>query len=327
MMRAGVGGVVLGGLLLLAGQQAAFSQELLLHFPLDGTPAVAGSAAGDSKLYLLDGGPPPATVPGKFGSALYFNGTTAIAMPFKLDAATYPNVTVTAWVKVDAESTGERTVFSAGNGNVPQLMVYGDRANFTAARGSLMFNTRMPRDEWVFVAGVVDIANARLQTYQGDGQLLKEGAKVSNLYPPSSYRNPDDPLLPAMPYVFVGSHGFNQWRANKMAIDEVRIYAGALTPEHIDGIRSASTSTSRITAKQRLPVADVEPQVLPGDQFEPKALPGDQFEPEALPGDQFEPEALPGDQFEPEALPGDQFEHNALPGDQFDPKALPGDQF
>lgn len=233
-------GIAICGLGMLATPFPASAQQLLFHFPLDGSAGVAGSAAGDSRLYVLDGGSPPTTAPGKFGSALYFNGTTVIAMPFKLDAATYPNVTVTAWVKVDAESTGERTVFSAGNGNVPKLMVYGDRANFTAARGSLMFNTGMPRDEWVFVAGVVDIANARLHTYQGDGQLLKEGANVSNLYPPSSYRNPDDPSLPAMPYVFVGSHGFNQWRANRMAIDDVRVYAGALTADQIEGIRSAT---------------------------------------------------------------------------------------
>ena len=119
-MRASANGAILCGLLALAVPPAATAQQLLFHFPLDGSPAVTGSAAGDSRLYLFDGGPAPTTVPGKFGSALHFSGNAAIAMPFKLDAVAYPNVTVTAWVKVDADSTGDRTVFSAGNGNVPR---------------------------------------------------------------------------------------------------------------------------------------------------------------------------------------------------------------
>lgn len=220
----------------------AAGQDLLLHFPLDGTPAVAGSAAGDSRLYLFDGGPAPTTVPGRIGSALHFTGKAAIAMPFKLDAVTYPQVTVTAWVRLDPDSTGDRTVFSAGNGNVPKLMVNGDRNNITAARGSLLAVTRMPKGEWVFVAGVVDVGAARLENVQGEATLTSEGINVGNLYPPSSYRNPDDPSLPAVPYVFVGSHGFGQWRAKGMAIDDVRVYAGALTGAQVAAVREPGTT-------------------------------------------------------------------------------------
>ena len=122
------------------------AQQLLLHFPLDGTPQAFGPGAGDARVYLTAGGSPPARVPGKFGQAMRFGGTASIAMAFSLDPVAYPNVTVTAWVKLDPDSTGERTVFSAGNGNVPRLMVHNDRANFVAARGSLMLPTAMPRD-------------------------------------------------------------------------------------------------------------------------------------------------------------------------------------
>jgi hypothetical protein len=135
--------------LTLAG--TARGQELLLHFPLDGSPAVAGSAAGDSRLYLFDGGPAPTTVPGKIGSALHFTGKAAIAMPFKLDAVAYPRVTITAWVRLDSAPYGG-TIFSAGNGNVPKLMVNVDRNNITAARGTLIAAAPMPRNEWVFDA-------------------------------------------------------------------------------------------------------------------------------------------------------------------------------
>jgi CubicO group peptidase (beta-lactamase class C family) len=225
----------------LAVSWPSAAQELLFHFPLDGSAAVQGSTAGDARLYVLDDGPPPATVPGKFGNALYFSGNAAIAMPFELDPVAYPLVTVTAWVKVDSESTGERVVFSAGNGNVPRLSVYGDRAYFVAARGALMYESGMPRDEWVFVAGVIDVGSARMATHQGEGHLVSEGINVSNLYGPSGYRNPDDPSVPFGPYVFVGSHGFGQWRANRMAIDEVRVYAGALSAVQVAALRDVGT--------------------------------------------------------------------------------------
>jgi hypothetical protein len=238
--------LLIGTLLGFVLSLPAAAQELLLHFPLDGSPAVQGSAAGDSRLYVLDAGPAPATVPGKVGNALYFSGNAAIAMPFALDHAVHPQVTVTAWVKVDAQSTGERTVFSAGNGNVPKLSVYGDRANFVSARGSQMFDAAMPRDEWVFVAGVIDVAGARIVTHQGDAHRVKEGVNVGNLYGPSGYRNPEDSSVPFGPYVFIGSHGFGQWRANKMAIDDVRVYASALTAEQVAAIREAGAAPQAV---------------------------------------------------------------------------------
>lgn len=224
------------------------AQQLLLHFPLDGSPQVHGSAAGDAKVYVAAGGTAPTTVPGKHGQALRFDGTASIAMPFSLDLQAYPAVTVTAWVKLDPDSNGQRTVFSAGNGNVSRLTVYGDRAYFIAARGSLMFGSGMPRDEWVFVAGTVDVASARLSVHQGEERRDREGITTANLYPPSSYRNPDDPSLPATRYVFVGSHGFKQWPARQMAIDDVRVYAGAMSQEQVAALRTAALVESYAAA-------------------------------------------------------------------------------
>ena len=239
---------VAGSIVGLAVASPADAHQLLLHFPLDGSPQAFGAAAGTAKVYLAAGGATPAIVPGRHGQALRFDGTATIAMPFSLDVGAYPAVTVTAWVKLDPDSTGERTVFSAGNGNVPKLSVYGDRAHFVAARGSLMFRSGMPRDEWVFVAGVVDVATARLGVHQGDEHLAREGIKMGNLYPPSSYRNPDDPSLPATRYVFVGSHGFKQWRARQMAIDDVRVYAGVLSEEQVAALRTAASVESYASA-------------------------------------------------------------------------------
>ena len=238
MIRASARVRLLCGLLMLVVAQTASAQQLLFHFPLDGSPEARGWGATESRLYLLDEGEGPTTVPGKVGDALYFRGNAAIAMPFELDMATYPKVTVTAWVKVDAGSPGERTVFSSGNGNVPRLMIYTTKAAFHAARGVDMAKTSITPDEWVFVAGTIDVEAARLQVIQGDLAQTRERIRTDNLYPASRYRNPEDGSLPSVPYVFIGSHGFNQWRANRMAIDDVRVYAGVLSAEQIEALRA-----------------------------------------------------------------------------------------
>lgn len=274
-------GLVIG----LVAASSVGAQQLLLHFPLDGSAQAYGAAAGAAKVYVAAGGAPPAVVPGKHGQALRFDGTASIAMPFSLDVDAYPAVTVTAWVKVDPGSTGERTVFSAGNGNVPRLSIYGDRANFVAARNSLGFSSGMPRDEWVFMAGVVDVASARLSVHQGDGRQDRAGINTANLYPPSNYRNPDDPSLPATRYVFVGSHGFKQWPARQMAIDDVRVYAGALTPDQVNIIRDGAGASVHPRLPRKAAPTQLDSKAIPGDQFDPKVIPGDQFDPKAPPGD------------------------------------------
>jgi len=223
---------------MLVVAQTASAQQLLFHFPLDGTPEASGWGAVESRLYLLGDGEGPATVPGKFGDALYFRGNAAIAMPFELDAARYPKVTVTAWVRIDRDSSGERTVFSSGNGNVPRLIVYTTKAAFHAARSVELAKTSIAPDEWVFVAGTIDVEAARLQLFQGDLAQTHERIRKENLYPPTKYPNPEDESRPATPYVFIGSHGFNQWRANQMAIDDVRVYAGVLSAEQIAALRA-----------------------------------------------------------------------------------------
>lgn len=266
--------VALVGSGLLTGSAAGHAQQLLLHFPLDGSPQAFGQGAGDSKVYVAAGGAAPVTVPGRHGQALRFDGTASIAMPFSLDAQAYPAVTVTAWVKAHPDSTGERTVFSAGNGNVPRLSVYGDRARFVAARSSLGFSSGMTRDEWVFVAGVVDVASARLAVHQGDGRQDRAAINTENLYPPSNYRNPDDPSLPATRYVFVGSHDFKQWPARQMAIDDVRVYAGALTAEQLNGIRDGAGASVHPRLPRKTAPTQLDSKAIPGDQFDPKAPPG-----------------------------------------------------
>lgn len=251
-MRPRSGAVLLVALAAVVLPWPVPAQQVLLHFPLDGSPQASGPGAGDAKVYVAAGGSPPTTVPGKFGQALRFDGSATIAMPLSLDVAAFPNVTVTAWVKVESGSTGQRTVFSAGNGNVPKLFVYGDRAQFVAARGALMFGGGMPRDEWVFVAGVIELGKARLEVHQGDGRQVQDGIVTANLYPPSSYRNPDDPTLPVTRYVFIGSHGFKQWPARQMAIDDVRVYSRALSDDEIRSLRSGGQSLPQESGPVRL---------------------------------------------------------------------------
>lgn len=227
---------------LCALSPAAFAQELLIHLPLDGSLQNTGAAGGQATLHVKAGEASPTSVAGKVGGALHFTGGAALALPFNLSPEDYPQVTITAWVKLDPGYKGEHVVVSSGNGNGPRLTVFGGKVLLTAARSTAIFAQAMPKGEWVFVAGVADITDAQARVYQGEGQLVKESIKTAKLYPPTAYKDPDNPDAEKTPYLFVGSNGFSQWPAKDMSIDDVRVYAGALSKEQIDGLRSASAA-------------------------------------------------------------------------------------
>ena len=235
---------------LCALSHVAFAQELLIHLPLDGQLQNTGAAGGQAVLHVKAGESAPTSVTGKFGNALHFTGGAALALPFNLSPEDFPQITITAWVKLDPGYKGEHVVVSSGNGNGPRLTVLSGKALVTAARSTAMFAQTMPKDEWVFVAGVADIADAQARVYQGAGQLVKESINTANLYAPTAYKDPDNPDAERTPYLFVGSHGFSQWPAKDMSIDDVRVYAGALTEEQIDDLRNASAAPARALASQ-----------------------------------------------------------------------------
>jgi len=289
--------------------RSALAQELLFHLPLDGSLQNVGAAGGEAALHVKAGDAPPTSVAGKFGEALHFTGGAALALPYSLSPEDHPQVTITAWVKLDPGYKGEHAVVSSGNGNGPKLTLFSGKALLTAGRSTATFAQAMPKDKWVFIAGVADISNAQARVYQGGGELIKENIKTGDLYPPTAYKDPDDPDAAKTPYLFVGSHGFNQWTAKDMSIDDVRVYAGALTKDQLDELRNASSAANTdvpgaqsandapekkvddVAPSSPGMVGDIDKQAPAGVRAKPVL--GSEIDPKALPGDQYD-SAAPG---------------------------------
>ncbi len=222
---------------LMCCSATAAAQELLYHLPLDGSLEHHGSIVGTPEMYVKDGDAAPDVIPGRIGGALHFDSKATIAVPFALDHDDYPQVTITAWVKQDLATDGTRTVLSSGSDAGARLQV-GGRLAVKAGRTGVTFDEDMPRGEWVFVAGVIDVANGWARLHQNDAVYLREGIDT-RAKAPKQYKAPNDPDGGKQAYLFVGAHQFRNWQQTKrgVALDDVRLYAGALSPKQVDAIR------------------------------------------------------------------------------------------
>jgi hypothetical protein len=217
----------------------AKAQEMILHLPLD--------SIGESGSFVVkdNGAAAPERVSGKVGQAMHFQGNSAVALPFDFNFKLYPQVTVTAWVKQDVGASNSRAILSSASGRGVMLSVSGGRAALVPGSGGLSYPAPMPYDEWIFVAGVVDMSARTAMLYQGGGAaVVKDGIAVSN-DDATTYKHPNDPDAPKQPFMIVGAGKFLPWlnAERAMAIDDVRVYRGALSQEEIDAIR---TSANRV---------------------------------------------------------------------------------
>lgn len=268
------------------------AQDLLLHFPLD---SVEGNGL---QVIRDDGAKDPAPMSGASGNALNFVGRSAVALPFNLDHAQYPQITMTAWVKESEGARGSRTVVGTPGGM--QLSVNGGRVSVRAGRtGVSLQGATVPADEWVFIAAVVDTEAGWARLHQNDQVYFKEGLDTT-FREPVALVDPNNKDSEPVPWVVVGARRFVPWQRYErpMGIDEVRVYAGLLSEESIQAMARPGSPT--------------DPQSLPGDMYD-----GDGTDPNALPGDMYD-----GDGTDPNALPGDMYD-----GDGTDPNALPGDMY
>lgn len=331
--RFSVAGMHLAILLALPG--LGHAQQPLLHLPLDGGLDNVGKAGGTAQLFTAEGATPPTFVGGHLGKALSFTDQSAVALPFELDHARYPRVTITAWVLQAPGADGSRTILTTGSTSGASLAVNGGRLAMRAGRTGVTFDALLPVGEWVFVAGVFDADGGWARLHQGDGVYSEEGIN-SSTRPPRKFRAPDDPSSEPRAWLSVGAFTLHNWQRSgrALAIDDVRLYAEALSEEQVEAIRmagpgysaasadaggascaaSAECGAGNYCARDRRCHPDSHRPMEERDAREPvveaigetekndSAPSAEGIDVARLPGDQYEPRDLPGDQYEPRLI-------------------------
>lgn len=214
------------------------AQEMILHLPLD--------SIGESGSFVVNdnGAAAPERVPGKIGTAMHFQGKSAVALPFDFNFKLYPQVTVTAWVRQDEGASNSRAILSSASPKGLSLSVNGGSATLVPGTGGLSYPGRMPFNQWVFIAGVVDMSTGTALLYRDDGPAVVKDGILLVTDDASKYGDPTDTGAPKQPFLIVGADKFSPWLSadRSMAIDDVRLYTGVLTREQIDAIRNSSTA-------------------------------------------------------------------------------------
>lgn len=244
--------LLLGTLLFLPF--ALCAQQPLLYLPLDGSLDNRGSIGGTAQLFAADGAAPPEFVSGYRDEALSFTSESAVALPFELDQARFPRVTITAWVREEPGASGTRAVLATGSSAGARMQVGGQLAA-RAGHTGVSFDEPMPVGEWVFVASVVDTAAGWARLHQNDSIYRRDGLTPGSK-PPRKVRAPDDPDAEPLAWLTVGAATLSNWQqtTRAVAIDEVRLYTEALSEEQVEAIRTAGAPAPAESTPSTLPV-------------------------------------------------------------------------
>lgn len=236
---------------------AAVPGDPLFHFVYDGTTLRnRGSAAVTPELVVKQGSTAPRSEDSPFGPAAYFSGAATYAIPYELDLTRNPAVTITAWVRQDRDTNDTRAIFSRDSGVT--LSIDGGRLAMRSGGRGVQFDQKLPKDEWVFVAGVTDTAAGWLRMHQNEAKYMLQSSKTST----KAQRLLTHPVnidAAKQPYVFVGAAGFNNWSkaARAVAMQDIRVFTRALSDKEINAIRvsgapdieSSDGSSSRIVGR------------------------------------------------------------------------------
>ncbi len=252
------------------------AQELLVHLPLDGSVHNAGGGAGKAEVV----GTAPVTVQGRIGSAMKFDGRSVIAVPVDLSPDQYPQVTMTAWVRADetAPDTDHSIISTGSQGTTPALRLskrrYGVKANMRGARAALLAGSYSPTEEWVFIAGTLDVPAQTLHVLQNDSTYDRDGVRTHSLYDASKHVNPNDPDADPQAWVFIGARTFDPAVAPAVgiAIDDVRVYGEVLTAAQLADIRDASGEQAVASAGVDLPGGSDDGLTMPDNQSPTAAI-------------------------------------------------------
>jgi arabinan endo-1,5-alpha-L-arabinosidase len=207
----------------LAPAEYSFENDLLELKGLYG----AGSITGDR---ILSGGGSVTYVEGVNGSALNLDGTSGVRLPDNLISSN--NYSVSMWLK-PAAFTNYTTAFFGGASNSSWLSVVPsmsgtDRTRVWATQGTFFDNGelgyRIPLNTWTHLAMTVDGDNGDALKIYINGELELEAAGFPRVFTVAGESNEF-------------ALGVNYWDTPyNGAIDELKIFSGAITAESIDAL-------------------------------------------------------------------------------------------
>lgn len=236
--------------------QSDLSDRLIAHLPLDGE--VVDTVSGVIPTVLQG----TSRVEGKIDGAIHFDGKSFVQLPVDLSPEAVPEFTVTMWAKPDRlpEDPELRAAFAANgyllsDGYHALLMITNQSKeipNFTAtSTGAVVSGTKHAgmRGGWQLLAitrKVEDRTNAEGEVLPHTVLTLYSNGRVSEVARVHRTRAIN-------PYISFGSISKGSSYTYRGAIDDVRIYARAMTPEEIRSSATAPTQTRAVGTRADAP--------------------------------------------------------------------------
>lgn len=208
---------------------SSLDQGLEAYFSFDGN---ANDMSGNGRDGAVSGAILAVDRNGTENSAYNFNGIdNSISVPLNINPSVYPQLTLTAWVKVDSEDP-IRQVISHDDGGFDRSLGIDFRgggngwSTFRGETQSVLGFFPVKVNEWIFIAAVYDQSEGQVKLYVNDQFIQGDGRHGEGW----------DSLL-------IGSNpNFGEYFSG--SIDEIRIYSRALSNEEIKQLYDSTKGSS-----------------------------------------------------------------------------------
>lgn len=245
----------LASLLVAGTAQAQSSCDAWYRFDRDLSDASGNGYEGT--MFGRDGAAAePGFGAGISGQALHLDGAAALRAYLDLHYDSCPQVTLTAWVRIDSKNP-EETAYVLSTG-VPGIgLYYSGRSVVLTGSGNGLSHREGLRDDraWFFVAGVYDFDAGTYRLYFRN--RIREGSL------PSKPREPED-------VIYIGTRGDSLANtARDLYLDEVRIFGRALSDEQVRQVAARVSGQPWLTAV----LLDSTPEDDPVREFREQTAP------------------------------------------------------
>lgn len=262
--RAGLLGMMLFASSALGGVAHA-DTELLAYFPFDGSPNEAARGIPSEIIALSDAD--LSVVDGRYGQAYAFYEGGYVIAPLDIDFTTYKQISVSAWVQVRpdrTESGGMILATGSGTSGAPKLGLYNEDVRAEAGRSKPRHDEELQTGEWTHVAAIYDYDERTVRMHVNGVEEIHSDLDMNPDDLSANDRNqpflehPEDETKPLRRYIVIGARTFGGSGALQgAAIDDLRIFSGALTPVQVEDLRNSEDPA---------PVGPTAPEYAPPKQ-------------------------------------------------------------